>query len=89
MEFPLNCIISSSPSPIPNFNQKKVQKVMELHASRNKAFLALYAEVQLTREEFTEWGRDVFRNYEAARKKYECEKAFPHVYDKVSHLGRK
>lgn len=62
---------------------------MEEHASKNNSFVALYAEVQLTREEFMERGAKVFQNYEFARKKYNCEKAFPHIYEKVSFLGRK
>ena len=61
---------------------------MEAYAAENEGLVALYAETQLTREEFDAMGKTVFRNYEQVRKKFDCEKAFPHIYEKVSHLGR-
>ena len=28
------------------------------------------------------------RIYERVRKEYDCERAFPHIYEKISKLGR-
>ena len=54
---------------------------------RHYRIQGLYADVYLTKEEF---GRmfDV-RYYNEVRKKYNCEAAFPHVYDKVSSACRR
>ena len=46
----------------------------------------LYADSYHTREEF----RAMFNhtNYDALRQRFECGKAFPEVYDKVSKAAR-
>lgn len=47
----------------------------------------LYADTYLTREEF----RQMFDHtlYDKVREKFQCDKAFPEVYDKVSREARK
>ena len=47
-----------------------------------------YAETQLTFEEFNEMFSFSLRIYKQLRKEMECENAFPHVYEKISKLGR-
>jgi hypothetical protein len=51
--------------------------------------VALYAETQLTREEFNEMLAFPLRNYARVRKEFGAEAAFPHIYEKISLLGRK
>jgi len=51
--------------------------------------VGLYAETQLSREEFDLMFRNHMRMYEEARRKYGAEAAFPHTYEKISVLGRK
>ena len=75
-------------SPIPNFDPIASQKRMERHAIDTGNYVALYAETQLTREDFDEMFEFNLRNYVALRKRMRCEKAFPHVYEKISKLGR-
>ena len=53
------------------------------------SYVALYAETQLTRAEFDKMFEFNLRNYYALRKRFDVEKAFPHVYEKISKLGRK
>ena len=60
---------------------------MEKFLLKNQGFAALYGETELTKEEFYEMFVDA-KNYDLLRKKYDCEEAFPHVYDKISKLGR-
>lgn len=47
----------------------------------------LYADIYMTREEF----RQMFDHhlYDQLRKKYDCEDAFPELYDKVCRAARK
>lgn len=49
-------------------------------------FQMLYADSYLTREEF----RDMFDHslYDKMRDRYQCEEAFPEVYDKVNRQAR-
>ena len=56
----------------------------------HQGYAALYAETQLTEEEFWEMFNCQGRldQYEQLRKEYKCEKAFPKVYEKISKLGR-
>ena len=61
---------------------------MERHAIDHEGYVALYAETQLTFEEFNEMFAENFKTYTHLRKEMDCEKAFPHVYEKVSKLGR-
>ena len=50
--------------------------------------MALYGETELSIEEFYLMFEDAKNNYERVRKRYDCENAFPHVYTKISKLGR-
>jgi len=77
------------PSPIADFDPVACQKRMERYAIDHNSYVALYAETQLTREEFDEMFDFNLRNYYVQREKYNCEGAFPHVYEKISKLGRK
>ena len=62
---------------------------MEKFCADRKGYAALYSETQLTREEFDNMFSSLLGAYEKVRKDLQCEKAFPHVYQKVSKLGRK
>ncbi len=53
------------------------------------SYVALYAETQLSREEFDEMLAFPLRNYDKLRKELDCEDAFPHIYEKISRMGRK
>ena len=63
---------------------------MERFATDHQGYAALYAETQLTEEEFIEMfnsdGR--YDSYVKMRKELKCENAFPTTYEKVSRLGR-
>lgn len=74
--------------PIPDYDLVASQKRMERYAIDRKSYVALYAETQLTRKDFDEMFEFNLRNYDKMRKRYGCEKAFPHVYEKISKLGR-
>jgi delta24-sterol reductase len=63
-------------------------KKIEKFCIENSGHVALYGETQLTREEFYDMFNPYYDNYDVIRKKYDCEKAFPHVYEKISKLGR-
>lgn len=65
-----------------------LQRKIEKYLIENQGFVALYGETELTIEEFYKMFEDVQNNYDRLRKKYDCEKAFPHVYTKISKLGR-
>ena len=77
-------------SPIPGFDPIESQRRMERFAIDYQGYAALYAETQLTEEEFNEMFncQGQLDKYEKLRKKYKCENAFPTVYEKVSKLGR-
>ena len=70
----------------PNFDAEATQKKFERFILDKEGFVALYAETQLTREDFNEM-LDL-KTYERLRKELGCEKAFPHMYEKVSKIGR-
>ncbi len=61
---------------------------MERYATNYGGYVAPYAETQLTFEEFNEMFGYSLKNYDRLRKEMDCEKAFPHVYEKISKLGR-
>ena len=61
---------------------------MERYAIDHEGYVAPYAETQLTFEEFNEMFDFQLKNYHKLRKEFDCEKAFPHVYEKISKLGR-
>ena len=75
-------------SPIKGYDQAVTQKVLEKHAMDKDCFVALYAETQLTREDFDHMFRFSMKHYETVRKRLNCARAFPHVYEKISKLGR-
>ena len=77
-------------SPIAGFDPIESQRTMERFAMDNRGFAALYAETQLSEQDFKEMFNIQGRLdlYEQTRKKYQCERAFPTIYEKVSKLGR-
>ena len=54
----------------------------------HEGYAAPYAETQLTFEEFNEMFSFSLKKYTKLRAELKCEKAFPHVYEKISKLGR-
>ena len=62
---------------------------MEKFCMDREGYAALYSETQLTREEFDQMFASLLGVYEKVRKDLKCERAFPHVYEKISKLGRK
>merc|ERR1712062_61042 len=75
-------------SPIKGYNLIESQRRMERFAIDHQGYAAPYAETQLTFEEFNEMFEFNLRTYYQLRKELNCEKAFPHVYEKISKLGR-
>jgi delta24-sterol reductase len=70
----------------PNYNAEKTTRDLEEFVRKVKGFQMLYADTYMTREEF----RQMFDHklYDKLRKKYDCEAAFPEVYDKISRHAR-
>ena len=83
-----NLILYLRHSPKSGFHKVECQKRIEKFLLENEGFVALYGETELTKEEFYEMFEDAKNNYDRIRKKYDCEDAFPHVYNKISKLGR-
>ena len=77
-----------SDSPIEGYNVIEAQREMEQFCADRGGAVGLYAETHLTREEYDRMFHKIRFFYDRARKKYNCEKAFPHVYEKISRLGR-
>ena len=75
-------------SPIKGYDPIENQRRMERFAIDHQGYAAPYAETQLTLEEFNEMFEFNLRTYYQLRKELDCEKAFPHVYEKISKLGR-
>ena len=75
-------------SPMKGFHKMTCQKRIENFLLENQGFVALYGETELSIEEFYLMFEDAKNNYDRIRKKYDCENAFPHVYTKISKLGR-
>ena len=75
-------------SPKKGFHKVECQKRIEKWLLQNEGFVALYGETELTKEHFYEMFEDARNHYDRLRKKYDCEDAFPHVYNKISRLGR-
>ena len=73
----------------PEYDRVESQRRMERFVIDRDAYVALYAETQLSRDEFDEMLKHSLRTYEKLRKELKCEGAFPHVYEKISKLGRK
>lgn len=70
------------------FNPEKVQRKYEALCLAEHGALAFYAKTLLTKEEFEKITYHYSKNYDRLRKQYNCQKAFPHVYDKISCQGR-
>ena len=75
-------------SPLKSYHPIESQRRMERYAIDHEGYVAPYAETQLTLEEFNEMFNFQLENYRKLRKEFDCEKAFPHVYEKISKLGR-
>jgi len=75
-------------SPLKSYHPIESQRRMERYAIDHEGYVAPYAETQLTFEEFNEMFDFQLKNYHKLRKEFDCEKAFPHVYEKISKLGR-
>lgn len=69
-------------------DRKLGQRRLEDFTVDNDGFVFLYAETDLTKEQFDRMYKTYSNNYEEVRRKYDCERAFPHVYNKISTLGR-
>ena len=69
-------------------HRHKGQKRLEDLSIGKKGYVGLYAETLMDREAFDEMYRTFNPRYDEIRKKYGCEEAFPHVYEKISRLGR-
>ena len=79
-----------SESPIEGFDGVRAQREIERFAMEREGIVALYAESQLTEEEFHQMFNSfgLIENYYKLRRKLGCENAFPTIYQKVSKLGR-
>ena len=75
-------------SPIKGYDPIENQRKMEKYATDHDGYVAPYAETQLTFEEFNEMFAHGLKIYNNLRKLNNSEKAFPHVYEKISKLGR-
>ena len=82
------CNFSSRHSEKPDFHKITCQQQVERFCMDNGGFVALYGETELTMDDFYKMFNDGMRHYDRLRKKYDCERAFPHVYNKISKLGR-
>jgi len=70
----------------PDFNVREVIRKMEKFLRDCGGFQALYDDTYLTREEFYQMFNHEL--YLKMRNKYQCEKAFPEIYDKVCKTAR-
>ena len=75
-------------SDIDGFEREIAAKNIEGFYLENEGQVGLYGKTQLTREQFYQMFDPHVTKYDAIRKRYDCEKAFPHVYEKISKLGR-
>ncbi|TRY78727.1 hypothetical protein TCAL_09304 [Tigriopus californicus] len=71
---------------VKSYHPVEGQKRFEKYMIDNEGFPALYAETQFTEEEFRQMVN--LDTYERLRRELNCEGAFPHLYEKVSKLGR-
>jgi delta24-sterol reductase len=76
-------------TPAPDFEKVACQKRMERFVIDRAGFVALYAETELSLDDFNEMLSANTDVYNKLRKELNCEAAFPHVYEKISKLGRK
>ena len=84
----LTFLIQYRYSPIKGYDPIENQRKMERYATDHDGYVAPYAETQLTFEEFNEMFAHGLKIYDKLRKLNNSEKAFPHVYEKISKLGR-
>lgn len=71
---------------VKSYHPVEGQKRFEKYMIDHEGFPALYAETQFTEEEFRQMVN--LDTYERLRRELNCEGAFPHLYEKVSKLGR-
>lgn len=71
-----------------HFDKTKTIKRLEQFVLNIGGMVALYADTHLSKEDVMMSFDKSMHNYEELRKKYDCERAFLHVYDKVSLAGR-
>jgi len=71
---------------VKNFEAKRSLRNVEAFVRSVNGFQAMYADSYMTKEEF----RQMFDHtlYDKLRKQYDCEKAFPEIFDKVSKAAR-
>ncbi len=73
-----------------DYDPIKSQRAMEeFTIAKRGTWMFPYAENLLTFEEVDKMFSSPNKNYESLRKKYNCEVAFPHRYEKISKMGRK
>ena len=73
---------------VSDYDRVASQRRLERFVIDRDAYVALYAETQLSRADFDEMLRHNLKTYHRLRKELKCEDAFPHVYEKISKLGR-
>ena len=68
------------------FNSSETLRRVEKFVRDVKGFQALYADTYMTKQEF----REMFDHtmYDVIRAKYQCDKAFPEIFDKISKAAR-
>ena len=75
---------------VPTFTRTAVHKRLEDVCLELDGFVALYADTFFGREKFDKMYYKYSKLYEMVRKQMPLtEKAFPHVYEKISSIGRK
>ncbi len=71
------------------FDRLASQRRLEQFTIESGGFVGLYAETAISKTEFLSMFRSYNKDYDVIRRKYGSDKAFPHVYDKISTVGRK
>lgn len=57
-------------------------------SSTRRGFIFLYADTGLSRDQFDRMYATYNAKYEEVRERFACRGAFPHVYEKISRMGR-
>ena len=70
------------------YQHVEIQKGLEKYLIAKGGFVALYAETHLSRDDFYGMFGYNLKVYDRVRKELGCDKAFPHVYDKISKAAR-
>ena len=74
---------------MPNFQRTPIHRRLEDACLEVDGFVGLYADTYLTREQFDAMFHNFSKLYEEVRRSNPLTlKAFPHVYEKISTLGR-